>query len=603
MSAESTLIDPLISYQLRLKHHIDTVAAGSNSSSFGCSDFYPSSPTTQQHPTTPPVFPAALGDDSSDYEDNEEDCQESPVRKKKVKKRGIRKQDKRGSLTKDQRRSSADSSARNKASTKNPRHSVEEFSPDSSSTSRRSASSHHELVTNSSSSSTNSSNSSTEPPESSEDEDELDVSPPTRKHRSTTTNPRLTTAEKESNMTNSTAALKRKVTNLENRQGELEEENQKLEEENDKLKEQMAELKAKYEAAMKKAKARGKRSKGGIVVEPPNSAVVTLVNSAVKKGLFRIIKFLADDEDLGVAVEKVCDMMRPDGTVFDEKMTDDAIADVEASRADWMKTYAPVVRQCLNNHRSYVQGQMRDQALLWQKGNVEAGIPAKTLPDPDLIWQVCCMRNMDFGGPEHKVRNEELFDWYVDSLLSCAAGAHHFSEKTRRTTRISEVLVPETLDKLAVPPSTEAVCFVIYENCYKKWIEHHIWKEVEKKTADVPKWSSKRPEETKRWKAKYSDNCSGQDLYGGWSDEGITAFNKAQKAIKRMRKDDQERIGPIEQACVDRLAAAHREKEEEKAKARGIDLAELERKRKKKGGNARKSAPKKKLKCVFDDDE
>jgi hypothetical protein len=154
----------------------------------------------------------------------------------------------------------------------------------------------------------------------------------------------------------------------------------------------------------------------------------------------------------------------------------------------------------------------------------------------------------------------DLFLWWLDHV-GAVAGNTYYPKKIRRTQEVS-VAINSADDKLCVPPSTEAMAFLIYENCYQKWIEMHKWKEIEKNAGDVPKYSKGNPK-THRFQAKYSDSCSGQSPYGGWGSDGLKRFNTIKAAIAKMREEEPDCIAIVESDAVKLLhdqAVAERKK-------------------------------------------
>jgi hypothetical protein len=142
-------------------------------------------------------------------------------------------------------------------------------------------------------------------------------------------------------------------------------------------------------------------------------------------------------------------------------------------------------------------------------------------------------------------------------MLSTCAGSSTFGEKHRRQFTISQCKTAG--GHAAVPPGSEALVMVMYENCYQKWLHMHEYKEIQKKKGNIPKYSSKKHEETKQWMGRYSDSCSGNSPYGGWSREGIKSFNEHSAIFKTLREENSDTYRSVEEAAVLRFSVAWEE--------------------------------------------
>ena len=98
----------------------------------------------------------------------------------------------------------------------------------------------------------------------------------------------------------------------------------------------------------------------------------------------------------------------------------------------------------------------------------------------------------------------------------------------------------------------------------------HKFKEIEHQTIDVPKYSGRCHEDTKRWQCKWSDPSGGQDLYGGWDSDGLKQFETVKRQITKLRRDNVEDYADLEGAQMARFAEKYK--------------AEMKKKRKKNDG-------------------
>jgi len=296
-----------------------------------------------------------------------------------------------------------------------------------------------------------------------------------------------------------------------------------------------------------------------------NAAMIMQTKKVTKKEAWRVCKMIPNDKHLKKVCELVIDHLKIKDFLHLDGETDIRREEVDDRRAEWISMYAPTVRAALNEQKSYVQSEMKKIFLECKKKDMD--LP----PYPEFADIAFRNLNSDADVPEGQdpqidPAKVEIFDVYL-LMLSACAGSHTYGDKQRRTTPVSVCLTKN--GKTAVPCSTEAMCLIMYDNCYNKWMEMHNWKEVDKNPADIPKYSSKRHEETKKWMGKYSDSCSGNSPYAGWSLEGIKKFKQLMTEIKALREDDLEAILEIEQAAVDRFALQYQEDRKRKNAANG----------------------------------
>jgi hypothetical protein len=310
-------------------------------------------------------------------------------------------------------------------------------------------------------------------------------------------------------------------------------------------------LQTKYRASLSTCTGKKKKAE-------KSDITVREINNQVKRIKWRTLKFVGNDDQLLSAATSVLDLLNIKDLMFTKDDDEDRIAEVQANRDEWVALYGTDVRSAVNEQRSYVQAQQKKIAITWLEGSEKLGLDAKPLPTVSEMWQVV-LRNIEVEGDEEATRQREiLFDWWTEHVGACA-GNTYYSKKIRRTQQLSIAIAPD--GKKCVPPSTEAMAFLMYENCHVKWTEMSKF-HAEGNSGNIPKYS-KDNAATHRFKARYSDSCTGQSPYGGWGSDGIKRFNELKKAITDMRMNDADRIAMVEQACVDRLherAVAERKK-------------------------------------------
>lgn len=281
--------------------------------------------------------------------------------------------------------------------------------------------------------------------------------------------------------------------------------------------------------------------------EDKNPAMIREINSIVKRIMWRNNKFLGSDKQLWEISTEVLDELGLDSCTHVAGESKERHREVEVNRNEWLLLYSTNVREAFNEQRSYVQSEMKKIGLAYMLND---GENTKDLPTFDEMLPIV-RREITSEDSDTITRNQELFDFWLELLGACA-GQTYYGKKQRRTVCVSTATTKE--GKVAVPPSTEAMALVMYDNCHSKWVEMHKYKEMEKNKGDVPKYS-KRNVATHRFKAKHSDSCSGQAPYGGWSSAGIILFNKMKKMIRDNRADHHQsaRIQLAEEAAVQRF--------------------------------------------------
>ena len=281
---------------------------------------------------------------------------------------------------------------------------------------------------------------------------------------------------------------------------------QKAKEENDNLKKQLADmqkkmkeqqeanqsLQVKYQVAVKSGT--GHR----------NDGVVQQIKSVVKRHLWRTVKFLGDEEDEMDVTGKVLDLLNLDNHSPMPIDSDEKKAEKLRRRVDWVATYRKPVREALNDQRSYTQSQQKNVALEYIRNQepkpTDKAKKEEFLPTVDEMTKVV-MRDLEHSDKNEQAHLEHLFDWYVTEMLPACAGSKYWPEKLHGQVGVSFHYVNDQEGKYAVPPSTEAMCLVMFENCRNRWINMYIYKDIDNLGGEIPRYSRKKHEETAQWAA------------------------------------------------------------------------------------------------------
>ena len=319
------------------------------------------------------------------------------------------------------------------------------------------------------------------------------------------------------------------------------------------------ELKKRYRTQLAKTGGRGTPNKA------KNKGMVMQIKKVTKRFLWKSVKFIGNDKQLQEAAMMVLDRLQIKDLTHTDGESEATAEEIDLKVDDWLATFSPDVRSATNDQRSYVQSEMKKLALQWLKDG-------KELPPASEFIEIA-KRNVLKEGGEVDPDKEALFDLYL-LFVSAVAGSHTFGEKQRRSEPLSVAV--DTTGKLAVPAGTEAMALVMYENCHQKWLNMHDHKVTKGMAGDIPKYSSRRHEDTKQWMAKYSDSCSGNSPYGGWGKEGIKRFTQLRKQIKELRRLHAATILDTETDAMKRFSDAYEAERKRKRRANGASEEELE---------------------------
>ena len=221
----------------------------------------------------------------------------------------------------------------------------------------------------------------------------------------------------------------------------------------------------------------------------------------------------------------------------------------------------PICREALNNHRSYIQQQLKTKMWEWQTKT------GKPFPTADEILEVAT-RNLPPLVENPSQAERKAYDavmvitiLYWDVLLPAVAGNAWWRWGIRSTTAISKAQVGG--DACISTAGTEAMAVLCYENCLDKW--NKIW-ELQKTNprAKIPK--KKDDSKSQKYRGKFSNPLSGQAKYGGGNKKGIARFKELRTMISEAR-DDEEKCEEWEQKVLVAVRVDHDLSEEVNDKA------------------------------------
>ena len=164
------------------------------------------------------------------------------------------------------------------------------------------------------------------------------------------------------------------------------------------------------------------------------------------------------------------------------------------------------------------------------------------LIDMDLVER-CALRRLDFNDDAHKA----IFLWYYFKLIPAVAGSSMFGPEINRVQLLSEAHLPEDPKAQRVPPSTEAMAIVLYNNHYQRVLEQEVWRannpDVKQlpQSMPVPPAEAGAPPTSRPWPSLYCASSGRHNLLGGWihmpGQPGIKKFIRVQSQCFNARQD------------------------------------------------------------------
>lgn len=206
-----------------------------------------------------------------------------------------------------------------------------------------------------------------------------------------------------------------------------------------------------FEEAMKKKKGKKRQN-----LETTDDNFKAMIHTAIKdNGGWRTKKFIVSPAGLRDFAHKVCVKMGVKEFKGDDPVT-------VSLRQKWVEAYESMVLRVFNEHRNYVQGQIKrvcDEYMDMEE-NIDHVMPSMTL------LEKCIKRTIDLNIPEEK----SFFWWYWTELLPKAVGnGSDWNESLFNYYPISMAAPPNKPNEKYVTPSTEAFAYLAVANNYVKW--------------------------------------------------------------------------------------------------------------------------------------
>ena len=281
-------------------------------------------------------------------------------------------------------------------------------------------------------------------------------------------------------------------------------------------------------------KKRAAASSGGGSKKKPkpamNDAVMGRVDTICKSQLWRVCKFISDEDQVIIACEIVMTfidnfrpkIINPDGTKVDEAIKSSAVG-------DFYEMYGDFILNTINSYRSTTQSQFKTAMKQWFMS-----MEPEDYPTPEQYLKAVLRIGLGFDKDKPSANDFErsILLFHADQTCPKCAGQEYWTKHQRMEDLMSWAGPKDQHVDTYVTPSTEAICYVYYKNLRSKVIY-----EVEcDKDNPLAKAGTSHDKKNERWNTLWSDAKIGQSKYGGWSPEALTEFSTITRAVTESRK-------------------------------------------------------------------
>jgi hypothetical protein len=192
-------------------------------------------------------------------------------------------------------------------------------------------------------------------------------------------------------------------------------------------------------------------------------------------------------------------------------------------RMDFLKTYSDYIRQIIFDKRSYATAEIKK----WYTKRWKAGKPTLSLED-----LVNCLAR--------KIQNEDQMDKFMiywDELLAKHVGSSKWKDNTKYYNTICGALRSDCEATVPlVTPQDEAFLVLSTENHLQRWDDE---------------FNKRKEEDKKDHNGLYTSTKTGQNQYGGWSEQGLEKFNHYVQINTNARNDAN--CEQVEKDCLQKL--------------------------------------------------
>ena len=278
----------------------------------------------------------------------------------------------------------------------------------------------------------------------------------------------------------------------------------------------------------------GKRRKKKSAAKDENNELFQLIRKTFKEKIWRTVKFLTTPEQKTTFFHKMLKELNLPG--HDPENNAD-----RRNIAKFLENWEDIMIQVMNDFRDTVNGAIKAECFKWMSEH------NGKLPKTGTIL-ACTMRKIDLTKPTQA----DVWQWYVDVLLPKAAGNTHDWALDKRGYHTISTAAPQDKPKaFYVQPSTEAFLLTTYQGNFTKWeamyalkqtfpqkrmtIIHLVPKEKVDAKLEYEVVGNKLHLFAEKYKGRYTKSNAGQQEKGGWTEEGIAAWEKHRDANKAAR--------------------------------------------------------------------
>ncbi|MGL5936444.1 MAG: hypothetical protein ACRCZI_12585, partial [Cetobacterium sp.] len=273
----------------------------------------------------------------------------------------------------------------------------------------------------------------------------------------------------------------------------------------------------------------GGRSKKKIKPEM-NDATMGRVDAICKSQLWRVCKFISDEDQVIIACEIVMSfidnfrdkVIKADGTKVDEAIKSSAVM-------DFYEMYGDFILNTINSYRSTTQSQFKTAMKQWFRT-----MDPEDYPTPKQYLRAMLRVGLTFDKDKPSANDYErsILLFHADQACPKVAGQDYWTKHQRMEDLMSWAGPKDEHVDTYVTPSTEAISYVYYKNLRSKVIY-----EVEcDKENPHNKPGTSHDKKNERWNTLWSDAKVGQSKYGGWDPEAKTEFATITRAVMESRK-------------------------------------------------------------------
>jgi hypothetical protein len=301
---------------------------------------------------------------------------------------------------------------------------------------------------------------------------------------------------------------------------------EKLQAEVEKTRAQNDSLRRKLHAAINKKATNAGRKKHAI---EEDDVLLGLIENKAKTILWGCVKFIQDQEEEMEAAKYL---------VYHGDFAD-KYCPTKESKMEIAELYCEKIKRAIFSKRNYTTAEAKKYYVkMWKNDK-----PTLTVED----LRMCLAR---------KVVTEddmEKFMLYWEEYLPKQVGAQEWDKNTRYYTLISQAMRKDCKSHSLhlITPEDEAFLVLSVENGVQRWKEEFQKKAIPKPKVAVAAGAPEKKKVKEDFSGLFTSTTSGQNQYGGWSEEGLCLFKTYVDLNVTARQD--ENSVQLEKICLQKL--------------------------------------------------